>query len=78
MKTTQLSESFTYEDFLARHDGEARVLFVINDKDKIHPILAGEKVAPETDWQLISLVPPKAAMDRKAEGESSQATSGTG
>ena len=77
VKTTQLSESFTYEDFLARHDGEARVLFVINDKDKIHPILAGEKVAPETDWQLISLVPPKAARDRKVEEESSQEQSGT-
>ncbi|MFL1404452.1 cation:proton antiporter [Marinobacter sp. M1N3S26] len=77
VKTTQLSENFTYDNFLAQHDGEARLLFVINDKDRIHPILAGEKVAPETDWQLISLVPPKAARDRKAEDESSQEKSGT-
>ena len=69
VKTTQLSESFTYEDFLARHDGEARVLFVINDKDKIHPVMAGDELEPDTDWQLISLVPPRAARDRKSEGE---------
>ncbi|UZD67108.1 cation:proton antiporter [Marinobacter sp. AN1] len=69
VKTTQLSESFTYEDFLARHDGEARVLFVINDKDRIHPVMAGDELEPDTDWQLISLVPPRAARDRKSEGE---------
>ncbi|MFC4261038.1 cation:proton antiporter [Marinobacter lacisalsi] len=77
VKTTQLSESFTYEDFVARHDGEARVLFVINDKEKIHPVMAGEEISPESDWQLISLLPPKAARERKAEEDSSQARSGT-
>lgn len=77
VKTTQLSDNFTYEDFIARHEGEARVLFVINDKDKIHPVLAGEEVAPDTDWQIISLVPPKAARDRKAEEAAAQSTSGT-
>lgn len=65
VKTTQLSESFTYEDFVARHDGDARVLFVINDKEKIHPVMKGEEVEPDTDWQLISLVPPRPDRDRK-------------
>ncbi|GGY70174.1 cation:proton antiporter [Marinobacter zhanjiangensis] len=76
VKTTQLSESFTYEDFMARHDGEARVLFVINDKEKIHPVMKGEEVEPDTDWQLISLVPPRPDRDRKAGEESSQTRSG--
>jgi NhaP-type Na+/H+ or K+/H+ antiporter len=76
VKTTQLSESFTYEDFVARHDGEARVLFVINDKEKIHPVMTGDEIEPDTDWQLISLLPPRPAKDRKAEDLSAAARPG--
>ncbi|SFR76237.1 sodium/proton antiporter, CPA1 family [Marinobacter daqiaonensis] len=67
IKTTQLSDSFSYEDFQARHNGEARVLFVIDEKEKIHPVVTGEDFEPEADWQLISLVPPKASRERKPE-----------
>ena len=76
VKTTQLSESFTYEDFVARHGGEARVLFVINAKEKVHPVMAGDEIEPDTDWQLISLLPPRPAKDRKAEGLSPAARPG--
>lgn len=77
VKTTQLSENFTYDDFVARHEGEARVLFVIDEKEKIHPVMAAEETAPEAAWQLISLVPQKEARDRKAEADTRKAEPGT-
>ncbi|MFW5823383.1 MAG: cation:proton antiporter [Marinobacter sp.] len=69
VKTTQLSENFTYEDFLDRHENETRLLFVINDRERIHPVMAGEQLEPEPGWQLISLVPPKAVADRRNESD---------
>lgn len=72
VKTTQLSDSFTYQDFVAQHKGKARVLFVINDREKIHPVMAGDEWEPETGWQLISLVPPKPASDRKPSSGSNR------
>ena len=50
---------------------------MINEKEKIHPVMAGDKIEPEDDWQLISLVPPKPARERKAEEESQQVRSDT-
>ncbi len=69
VKTTQLSGNFTYDDFLAKHNGEVKVLFVIDEKQKIYPVMSGKKIEPGTDWQLISLVPPKAVKERKSDTE---------
>src|SRR5690554_1483023 len=65
VKTTQLSEAFTYADFLERHQGQALVLFVLDGKKHITPIKSMADLEPKEDSTLISLVPPKAPEERK-------------
>lgn len=64
VKTTQLSEEFTYDAFLEKHQHQALVLFVFDGKGHVTPVLNMEDLQPETDWALISLVPPQASKER--------------
>ena len=73
VKTTQLSEAFTYADFLERHQGQALVLFVLDGKKHITPIKSMADLEPKEDSTLISLVPGKTAEERKEIKESKEA-----
>lgn len=63
IKTTQLSEEFSYQDFLDKHDNAALVLFTIDSKDHIKPVKAMSALKPDSVSKLISLVPPKAPQE---------------
>lgn len=65
VKTTQLSEEFTFEDFQERFNHQAILLFVIDDRERIQPVTSPSGVKPDKDWVLISLVPPQAPKERK-------------
>lgn len=65
VKTTQLSDEFTFEDFLEKYDHQAMVLFVLNSRDHITPVKSMEAIKPEKDWTLVSLVPPQERKERK-------------
>ena len=65
IKTTQLSESFSYEDFLAKYHNQALVLFTFDSKEHVAPVLDMEDLKPGDDWILISLVPPQAPKEQK-------------
>src|SRR5690554_7507925 len=65
VKTTQLSEEFSYERFLNQYQNEALVLFVMDGREHIHPVKAMDDLEPEDDWVLISLVPPQPQKERK-------------
>lgn len=64
IKTTQLSEAFSYQDFLSKHRQQALVLFLIDSKDQINPVKSMDALKPEAGMTLISFVPPKAAEER--------------
>lgn len=59
IKTTQLSDTFSYSDFSEQHQHEALVLFIIDSKDHIKPVKAMDKLKADSESTLISLVPPK-------------------
>lgn len=59
IKTTQLSDTFSYSDFLEQHQHEALVLFIIDSKDHIKPVKAMDKLKADSESTLISLVPSK-------------------
>ncbi len=63
IKTTQLSEEFSYQDFLDKHDNAALVLFTIDSKDHIKPVKAMNALKADNVSKLISLVPPKASQE---------------
>ncbi len=65
VKTTQLSEEFTFEDFQERFNHQAILLFVIDDRERIQPVTSPSEIKPDKDWVLISLVPPQAPKERK-------------
>lgn len=65
VKTTQLSEAFSYQDFLDKHQSQALVLFVLDSKDHITPVKSMGTLKPDNESTLISLVPPKAPEERK-------------
>lgn len=65
VKTTQLSDAFTYQNFLDQHQNQALVLFVLDGKDHITPVKSIDRLKPDNALTLISLVPPKAPQERK-------------
>jgi len=71
VKTTQLSEEFSYQQFLEQYQQQALVLFIIDSKEHIHPVKDMESLEPEDDWVLISLVPPQPKKERDNNGNQS-------
>lgn len=67
IKTTQLSDEFSYQDFLNRHRNQALVLFILDNKDHIYPVKSMAELKPDEESTLISLVPPKAPEERKSD-----------
>lgn len=65
VKTTQLSEEFTFDDFLEKYDRQALVLFVLDNRERITPVKNMDSIKPEKDWTLVTLVPPQARKERK-------------
>lgn len=73
IKTTQLSDEFSYEDFLTKYQRQALVLFVFDSKDHVQPVMDMESLKPEKDWMLISLVPPQVRKERKEKDDKEEA-----
>jgi len=71
IKTTQLSDEFTFSDFQAKYQQQAHVLFVLDSRDRISPVKDLEDLKLGEDWTLISLVPPRLNREkaRKEEAE---------
>jgi hypothetical protein len=65
VKTTQLREEFSYQQFLDQYQDQALVLFMIDDREHIQPVRDMEELEPKKDWTLISLVPPQPKKERK-------------
>ncbi|MEE2764188.1 MAG: sodium:proton antiporter [Pseudomonadota bacterium] len=65
VRTTQLSDEFSYSDFLEKYQKQALVLFVFDGKGHVSPVQDMDELKPEADWMLISLVPPQAPKERK-------------
>ncbi len=79
VKTTQLSDEFSYQQFLDQYQRQALVMFVIDSKEHIYPVRDMETLEPEDDWVLISLVPPQPQKERKERenGTGNQEAAGT-
>lgn len=65
VKTTQLSEAFTYEHFQNQYEHQAILLFVIDPRERIHAVTTESNLKLEKGWVLVSLVPPQKPKERK-------------
>ncbi len=73
VRTTRLSEEFSYQDFLEKYQRQALVLFVFDSKGYISPVCKMEDLKPEEDWELISLVPPQPQKERREKNNGGKA-----
>ena len=78
VKTTQLSEAFSYEDFLKEYQHQALMLFVVSGKGHVTPVRKVEELSPEEGSVLISLVPPQAPKERRERDTPDRAPDGDG
>lgn len=58
IKSTSLSEAFTFEAFQKQHANKALLLFTLDERKNITPITAGRPAQPKAGYELISLAPP--------------------
>jgi NhaP-type Na+/H+ or K+/H+ antiporter len=65
VKTTELSDEFSYQNFLDKYQSQALVLFIFDGKRRITPVKSMDKLKPGEDSTLISLVPARAPKERK-------------
>lgn len=70
-KTTQLSETFTYEHFKEQYDHQALLMFVIDPRERIYAVKSDSPFKPEKGWMLISLVPSQPPKERKEKEKDS-------
>ncbi|QTH63081.1 sodium:proton antiporter [Psychrosphaera ytuae] len=57
IKTTAISEEFTYQDYLAQYDDNLLPLLSISEK-KVAVFTTGKKFEPKAGWRIVSLILP--------------------
>ncbi len=56
IKSTNLSDEFTYEQYLEKYKERVIPLFAIDKKQRIQIFVANGKMKPESGWTLISMI----------------------
>ena len=58
IKTTQLSQAFTFEDYLKKHGNRLTLLFALKPDKELVPLGQADKLLPKEGWDIISLIQP--------------------
>ena len=68
IKTTNISEDFTFQDYLNKYDRELIPLISISGK-KVGVFKSDKKTEPKAGWKIVSLIlnPAKVASEKKLE-----------
>ncbi len=72
IKTTQLSQEFTFEDYLKKHGNRLTLLFALKPDKELIPLGQADKLLPQEGWEIISLIQPAPAEPVGAEKETKQ------
>ncbi|MDO6691780.1 sodium:proton antiporter [Aliiglaciecola sp. 3_MG-2023] len=59
IKTTQLTESFSMDDYLQEYEGNLLVLCAFDSHNKLRMLTNKKSVDPKAGWRIMSLVIPK-------------------
>jgi len=59
VKSTKLTESFTYGDYIEQYGARAITLFALTPKGKLEIFVEGYKMKPADGWTIISLIEPE-------------------
>ena len=56
IKSTQLSDEFTFEQYLKKYEGGIVPMFAIDDKQRLHVFVANGEMQPEPGWVIIAMI----------------------
>ena len=56
IKSTQLSDEFTFEQYLKKYEGGIIPMFAIDNKQRLHVFVANGEMQPKQDWTIIALI----------------------
>lgn len=59
IRSTQLSETFSFEQYMDKYEGKIIPLFAIDKKHRLHFFTVEEVIKPEADWNVTSLIQPE-------------------
>ncbi|MCB1531522.1 MAG: sodium:proton antiporter [Alphaproteobacteria bacterium] len=59
IRSTGLTENFTYENFLKQYEDEALPLFIITKRKTLEPFIEDMLIKPEAGSTILSLLPPQ-------------------
>jgi NhaP-type Na+/H+ or K+/H+ antiporter len=69
VKTTQLSDEFTFDAYLKQYSGRLTLLFAVRPDKTVVPIGHDDSAQPAVGWELISLIQPAAEKTVEEEQE---------
>lgn len=55
IKTTLLTDQFSYENYLHRKSGQRIPLFAIDTKERLHPLTPDKKLSPQKNWKIMGI-----------------------
>jgi CPA1 family monovalent cation:H+ antiporter len=58
VRTTKLSATFDFDDFVRKHWKRAVPLFAITPKGQLRVFVAASELVPEEGWRVVALVEP--------------------
>ncbi|HAG62260.1 MAG: sodium:proton antiporter [Legionellales bacterium] len=58
IRSTTLTDNFTFQDYQAQHDKKAIPLFAISPKGRLHIFTENTQPSPSTGWNVVSLIAP--------------------
>ena len=64
VKTTPLTDEFSYADYRQQQDEKRIPLFALDPGGRIHPLTDASEVAPQADWKIIGLSANPRSTDR--------------
>ena len=56
IKSTQLSDEFTFEQYLKKYKGNIIPMFAIDNKQRLHVFVANGEMKPKPDWIIIAMI----------------------
>ncbi|WP_334015518.1 cation:proton antiporter [Alteromonas sp. S167] len=65
VKTTRLSEEFSYEQYISQYGERATPLIAINSEGKSFTFINGNSIEPKAGWRVISLIAPEQNSESK-------------
>jgi hypothetical protein len=67
VKTTRLTEEFTYEQYIKQYGERATPLIAINAEGKSYTFINGNSIQPKAGWRVISLIEPERKEEKVEE-----------